>query len=145
MTLNRTIEWQGQTYDIGVRVNADVKSLIFSPGYQYDFFRKKQGWLVLLVDCNLAYTKANLKTTGAVSGGGTATTESNGSLFAPLPALGPNFEWYPIPDNKRFYIDGAFTGMTFFGYGNFMSGNAVARSLCRSIGTRAPDIYGAAD
>ena len=44
-TLTRTIDWQGQTYDIGARVNADIKSLFFSVGYHYDFFRKKQGWL----------------------------------------------------------------------------------------------------
>jgi hypothetical protein len=46
-------------------------------------------------------------------------------LFAPLPAVGPDFKWYPIPDNSRFYIEGAFTGMSFFGYGNFLSSNAV--------------------
>ncbi len=124
-TLTREIIWQGQTYDVGTRVNADINSLIFSPGYQWDFFRKQQGWLGLMVDCNLAYTEASLKATGTVSGGGTATTQSSGSLFAPLPAVGPVFKWYPIPDNSRFYLDGAFTGMTFFGYGNFLSGNAV--------------------
>jgi len=127
-TLARTIEWQGQTYDIGARVNADIKSLIFTPGYQWDFLRKKSGWLALLVNCNLADTTATLKLSGSVSGGGTgasASQQSSGSLFAPLPAVGPSFQWYPIPDNSRLYIDGSFTGMSFFGYGNFMSGNAV--------------------
>ena len=125
-TLTRTLEWQGQTYDIGAKVSADVKSVILSPAYQWDFFRKKQGWLGLLVDCNLAWTEATLKTAGSVSGVGTAATQSSGSLFAPLPAVGPVFKWYPIKDNGRFYVDGSFTGMSFFGYGNFMSGNAVA-------------------
>ncbi|HTZ32061.1 MAG TPA: hypothetical protein VMH31_06370 [Methylomirabilota bacterium] len=127
-TLTRTIEWQGQTYDVGARVNAEIRSLIFAPGYQWDFLRRKSGWLGLLVNCNLASTDAKLKVEGSVAGGGTGgsvTQQSRGSLFAPLPAIGPTFQWYPIPDNGRFYIDGSFTGMSFFGYGNFMSGNAI--------------------
>jgi hypothetical protein len=108
-TLMRTVIWQGQTYDIGAQVNADIKSLFFAPGYQYDFFRKKQGWLGLLVNCNLAYTEASLKATGSVSGVGTAGVHSSGSRFAPLPAIGPDFRWCPIPDNGRFYLDGMFT------------------------------------
>jgi hypothetical protein len=125
-TLTRTIDWQGQTYDIGARVNADIKSLFFSVGYHYDFFRKKQGWLGVVANLNMADTEATLKATGSVSGAGTVRAQSSGSLFAPLPAIGPDFRWYPIPDNGRFYLEGAFTGMSFFGYGNFISGNAVA-------------------
>ena len=128
-TINRTISWQGQTYNVGAQVNADIKSLLFTPGYQYDFFRLKQVWLALLVDCNLAYTSATLKLSGRASGAGgvtSGTASASGSIFAPLPAVGPTFRWYPIPDSSRFYLDGILTGMSFFGYGNFVSGNAVA-------------------
>lgn len=124
-TLTRTITWQGQTYDVGARVDADIKSLIFTPGYQWDFLRRDSGWLALGVNCNLANTDASLKVSGSVSGVGSASQSSSGSRFAPLPAVGPAFKWYPIPDNGRFYIDGAFTGMSFFGYGNFFSSNAT--------------------
>jgi hypothetical protein len=86
-TLSRTIDWQGQTYDIGARVEASVKSLIFSPGYEYDFFRCKAGYLGVLVNANLAYTDAKLKASINWGHG----TESDGSLFAPLPAVGPTF------------------------------------------------------
>jgi hypothetical protein len=124
-TLTRTIIWQGQTYDLGAQVNADIKSLIFTLGYQYDFFRKRQGSLGLLVNVNLAYTNARLKLAGSSSGGGSGSVASEGSLFAPLPAIGPTFRWYPIPDSSRLYVDGALTGMSFFGYGNFISANAT--------------------
>ncbi|HTP67922.1 MAG TPA: hypothetical protein VMJ35_03390 [Dongiaceae bacterium] len=124
-TITRTITWQGQTYDVGARVNADIKSLFFTPGYQWDILRRKSGFLGLLVNCNLASTDATLKVTGTASGAGSASQSSSGSLFVPLPAVGPDFKWYPIPDNGRFYLDGAFTGMSFFGYGNFLSSNAV--------------------
>jgi hypothetical protein len=120
-TLSRTIDWQGQTYDLGARVDADVKSLIFSPGYEYDFFRRKTGYLGVLVNANLAYTDAKLK----ASTTGDSNAQSDGSLFAPLPAVGPTFRWYPIPNSGRLYLDGTLTGMSFFGYGNFVAGNAV--------------------
>lgn len=119
-TLNRTVEWQGQTYEIGGRVEARIKSLVFSPGYEYDIFRRRSGYLGLLINANLVYTDAKLKgtTTGGVTG------QSDGSLLAPLPAIGPIFRWYPIRNSGRFYLDGTLTGMSFFGYGNFVSGGA---------------------
>jgi len=127
-TLTRTITWQGQTYDLGAQVNANIQSLIFTPGYEYDFFRKRQGFLGLLVNINLANTDARLKLSGAVSGGGgsgSGSVSSDGSIFAPLPAIGPTFRWYPISNSGRLYLDGALTGMSFFGYGNFISANAT--------------------
>lgn len=120
-TLNRTIEWQGQTYDIGARVQADIKTLVFSPGYEYDFFRRHSGYLGILINANLLYTDAKLK--AATIGG--VSRQSDGSLFAPLPAIGPVFRWYPIPNSGRFYLDGTLVGMSFFGYGNFVSGGAL--------------------
>jgi len=125
-TLDRTITWQGQTFNVGAKVEAHVGSLVFTPAYQYDFFRRQHGWLGLLVNVNLAYTDARLKTTGTVSGGSgsvTGSASANGSIFAPLPAIGPVFRWYPLPGSNRFYVDGGLTGMTFFGYGNFVSAN----------------------
>ena len=127
-TINRTIEWQGQTFDAGGSVQSTISSLVFTPGYQWDFLRRRTFWVGLLVNVNLVYTDAKLKATGKLtgsSGSTTATTQADGSLFAPLPALGPDFRWYPIPSSSRFYVDGGMTGMSFFGYGNFVSANAV--------------------
>lgn len=120
-TLNRTIQWQGQTFDIGAHVEANIKSLIFTPGYEYDFFRRRSGYLGVLVNANLIYTDAKLK--AATTGG--AAAQADGSIFAPLPAIGPVFRWYPIPTSGRFYLDGTLVGMSFFGYGNFVSGGAM--------------------
>jgi hypothetical protein len=126
-TINRTIDWQGQTFNAGARVESHIQSLIFTPGYQFDFIRRQSIWLGLLVNVNLVYTDAKLKASGAVSGGGSASgsAQADGSLFAPLPAIGPDFRWYPVPNSSRFYLEGALTGMSFFGYGNFVSANAV--------------------
>ena len=127
-TINRTIDWQGQTFNASTSVESTVRSLIFTPGYQWDFLRRRSVWLGLLVNVNLAYTDAKLKATAALTGSGgsaTETKQADGSLLAPLPALGPDFRWYPIPSSGRFYLEGALTGMSFFGYGNFISGNAT--------------------
>ena len=127
-TISRTIDWQGTTFDVGASVESTIRSLIFTPGYQWDLLRRHSFWLGLLVNLNLAHTDAKLKTTATLTGGGssaTAGTQADGSLFAPLPALGPDFRWYPIPSSGRFYLEGALTGMSFFGYGNFVSGNAA--------------------
>ena len=115
----------GQTFDVGSRVEASIKSLIFSPGYEYDFFRRKAGFLGLLVNANLAYTDAKLKASRTTSAGGSGSVQADGSLFAPLPSIGPTFRWYAIPNSSRFYLDGTLTGMSFFGYGNFVSANAI--------------------
>jgi hypothetical protein len=127
-TITRAVAWQGQTFNLGSKVQSDIESLIFTPAYQWDFLRRESFWLGLLVNVNLAYTDAKLKAVASVSSGSGATTTSrqaDGSLFAPLPSIGPHFRWYPVPRSVRLYLDGTLTGMSFFGYGNFVSGNAV--------------------
>jgi hypothetical protein len=105
-TLTRTIVWQGQTYDVGARVEANIESLILTPGYQWDFLRRRSGWLGLLVNCNLAYTQAKLKLAASVSGGGTggsATTQSSGCCLRHYP------RWDRTSSGTRSRITAVFT------------------------------------
>jgi hypothetical protein len=127
-TIQRSIEWQGETYDLGASVKAHVGSFILTPGYEYDFFRRRTWSLGLLVNANLIYTDASLRLTAAASGGGgsgSTSKERTGRLFAPLPAVGPSFRWYPVPKWGPWYIDGNVTAMSFFGYGNFYAANGT--------------------
>ena len=120
VTLNRTIMFQGETYDIGTRVSADLRSFSFAPGYQWDFIRRNWGYVALATQINLLDTKASI--TGQVSvNDQTATRTASGSLFAPLPVLGPRARWYPVPHSSRIALDGLVQGMYFFGYGDFYS------------------------
>jgi hypothetical protein len=119
-TLSRTIEFQGQTFDLGTQASARIKSFNFAPGYQYDIIRRNHGFLGLEVDFNLLDTSAKLTGTGTVNGQ-TATRTASKSFFAPLPAVGPVFRWYPLRNSNRLSLDGSFRGMPFFGYGNFLS------------------------
>jgi len=120
VTLGRTIEFNGQTYDVGAVVDANIKTLSFAPGYQYDIFRRNTWYLAIATQCNLLRTSAKLSAVGTV-GGQSASTTASGSFFAPLPIFGPRAEWYPVRNSDRFYLIGAAQGMYFFGYGDFVS------------------------
>ena len=56
-TLNRTIMFQGETYDTGTRVSVDLRSFSFAPGYQWDFIRRDWGYVALATQINLLATK----------------------------------------------------------------------------------------
>jgi hypothetical protein len=118
-TLNRTIEFQGITYGVGASVAADIKALAFAPGYQYDIVRRNRIVFSIATQVYLMKTSADLTGTATVNGKSEVRTAS-GSIFAPLPVLGPRVRWYPL-HSGRFALDGAFQGMSFFGYGHFIS------------------------
>lgn len=119
-TLSRTINFQGQTFDIGTEATGKIRSLNFVPGYQYDFLRRDHGFLGLEVDINLLDTYGSINGTGTVNGV-TAPRSASKSFFAPLPAIGPVFRWYPLQDSSRLSLEGSLRGMSFFGYGNFVA------------------------
>lgn len=118
-TLTRDITFQGVTYHLGATVTNNLSSLAFAPGYQWDFIRRRQGYVALAASVNLLDTTASLTGTGTVNGV-SATRTASASLLAPLPVLGPKVRWYPIHDSSRFSLDGSIQGMYFFGYGNFV-------------------------
>jgi hypothetical protein len=118
-TLQRTVTFQGQTYNVGTAVSSDIKSLSFAPGYQWDFFRRNHGYVALATQFYLLKSEATLK--GAVLANGQLQTRTaSGSFLAPLPTIGPRARWYPR-DSERFAIEGFVQGMYFFGYGDFYS------------------------
>jgi hypothetical protein len=119
-TLTHQIEFQGVTYNIGTQITADIRSLSFSPGYQYDFLKRKQGYLGIRTEITLIDTKASLAGTVAVNGT-SSTRSASGEIFAVMPILGPQGRWYPMHNSNRISLDGTVEGMYFFGYGYFLS------------------------
>jgi hypothetical protein len=119
VTLNRTIDFQGETFNFGAVVSARLRNLTFSPGYQYDIIRRDHGYLGVEIDFNLLDTEATLKAAASVNGLGSSQSASK-SFFAPLPAFGPTARWYPLHNSNRLSLEGAFSGMSFFGYGSFL-------------------------
>ena len=117
--LSRDITFRGVTYHLGATVTAEINSLAFAPGYQWDFIRRRQGYLALATSFNLLNTEAKLTGVGTVDNVSATRTASN-TVLAPLPVLGMKGRWYPIHDSSRFSLDGGLKGMYFFGYGNFV-------------------------
>ena len=124
VTLARTITYQGNVYAVGTRASADLQALSFSPGYQWDFFRRDHGYVALDVQLYLLDTQGSVTGTVVVNNQAAIRT-SSASFFAPLPVLGPRARWYPLHDSDRLAFDGFVQGMYFGGYGDFISTRAA--------------------
>jgi hypothetical protein len=136
-TMTRDITFQGVTYHTGASVTADLNSLTFTPGYQYDIIRRRQGYLGLNVSIHLLDTEAKLAGIGTVNNV-VATRTASASEFAALPVIGPTGRWYPIRDSSRLSLAGGFEGMYFFGYGNFIySQGTVQVALYKTLNFKA--------
>jgi len=122
--ITRQIEFQGVTYDVGTQVTADINTFSAAPGYQYDFIRRDRGYLGGAVQINLVNTTSSLKGVGTINGV-TGERTASGSIFAPLPIIGPIGRWYPLHDSDRLAFDGYVQGMYFFGYGDFISARGL--------------------
>ena len=125
VTLSRTINFQGNTYNVGTTASAEVNSFAFAPGYQWDFIRRHWGFVGLPVQFYMLDTSASV--TGEVTvNDQTVSRKSSASFFAPLPVIGLRSRWYPMHDSDRLALDGTFQGMYFFGYGDFYAARATA-------------------
>lgn len=122
VTLNRTVVFQGQTFNVGLVTKANLSAPMFSPGYQYDIIRRKRGHLGIGVQINLFDTSASLNAAAQVTGDGVhhAAVSSKGSLLAPIPVAGPQFRYY-LTNSPKIFVEGNLYGMYLFGYGNFVS------------------------
>lgn len=119
--LDRTITYQGQTYNVGATVNADLKANLYAPGYQYDIIRRRRGHIGVGVQIDLFDAKASLSAKAQITGGGIQPAASgSASLLAPIPVAGPQWRFY-LTNSSRLFIEGNLYGMYLFGYGNFLS------------------------
>lgn len=118
--LERTIEFQGQTFNAGATVNAQLNAPEIAPGYQYDIIRRKRGHLGVGVQIDLFNVSSSISATAQVTGDGVhqAAAVAKGSLLAPIPVAGPDFRFY-LTDSPRLFVEGQVNGMYFFGYGDF--------------------------
>ena len=120
---NRTIVYQGQTFNGGVTATGSLQLNAYAPGYQYDIVRRKRGHLGVAVQLNIFDTKGTVNAVAQVSSTGTQQVAAfaSGSLRAPIPVAGPDVRFYIIPNSSRLFVTGNLLGMYFFGYGNFIS------------------------
>lgn len=123
VALNRTITFQGQTFQAGLTVRGNLDSPMYGFGYQYDIIRRSRGHLGLAVQFNAFKSHASISAAAQVTGSGVhqqQAVSASGSLVAPLPVAGPEFRFY-LTNSPRLYVEGNVYGMYFFGYGNYVS------------------------
>lgn len=120
--IDRTVHYQGQTYNVGAAINANLKANLYAPGYQYDIIRRRRGHLGVGVQIDLFDTKASLAAKAQVIGGGILQPAAYGSasLLAPIPVAGPQWRLY-LTNSSRVFVEGNLYGMYLFGYGDFLS------------------------
>jgi len=121
-TLNRTIVFRGQTFNVGAVTKGELTSIMYAPGYQYDIIRRKRGHLGIAVQLNLFDSTGKLTAAAQVTGGGVqqGAISASSSLLAPIPVAGPEFRLY-LTNSPRLFVEGNIYGMYLFGYGNYYS------------------------
>jgi hypothetical protein len=120
--LNRTIVYQGQTFNVGIQAKGTLEIPVYVIGYQYDILRRRRGHLGISVQANLFDARASIEAAAQVVGSVTQKAVSaTNSLLAPIPVAGPDFRLY-LTNSPRLFLEGHVYGMYFFGYGNFVSG-----------------------
>jgi len=129
VTLDRTIIFQGVTYEAGATISTSLHSTLWTPGYRYDIIRRNHGAVGIDAYMYLIDTSASINGTATISSSEgesqTATVKASGSLLAPIPVFGPSFYWYPMKESPKLTLEGNILGMYLFGYGNFMSTHAT--------------------
>jgi hypothetical protein len=140
VVLNRTVVFQGQTFQAGLAVRGNLDSPMYGFGYQYDIIRRTRGHLGLAVQFNAFNSHASISAAAQVTGNGVhqQAVSASGSLIVPLPVAGPEFRFY-LTDSPRLYVEGNVYGMYFFGYGNYVSsygllGFSINRHLSLNAG-----------
>lgn len=136
IVLDRTIVFQGQTFNAGLTTNGSLDSVLVAPGYQYDILRRRRGHLGIAVQVDIFNTTGKLSAAEQTNNGTQhAAVSASASLLAPIPVAGPDFRLYLT---NRVFVDGNVMGMYLFGYGNFVSTvDTLGVTLTKHIAARA--------
>jgi hypothetical protein len=109
-TVNRSIEYRGQTFNVSETVRSSATLDYLFAGYQYDVLSSPKGHLGFSVG------GAYLSATGNLSA---AQQTASKSQTIGLPLAGVDFRFFPIPHHKTFDIEGGIRGMAFGDYGYY--------------------------
>ena len=111
-TVNRTITYRGQTFNVSQTVQSSATLDYFFAGYQYDVLSGPRGHLGFSVG------GAYLNATGNLSAVQTQTAASKSQTIG-LPLAGVDFRVFPISHHKFFDLEGGIRGMAFGDYGYY--------------------------
>jgi len=140
VVLDRTVVFNGKSFEAGLSVQANLRSPMYGLGYQYDLIRRRRGHIGVALQFNTFDSHASIKAAAQVTADGVhhASVYAADSLVAPIPVAGPQFRFY-LTNSPRVFVEGEVYGMYFFGYGNYLSsfgtlGITVTRRLSANAG-----------
>lgn len=96
-TLNRSIDFNGQRYQVGLPVNSALDWKLYRFGYEYDFIRKDSGFGGFIAEVKYTDVKVSLAS---------PVISEFAEAHAPIPALGGIGRYYFVP---QFAVTGEFT------------------------------------
>jgi hypothetical protein len=112
-TVNRTIVYRGQTFNVNETVRSSADLNYFFAGYQYDVLSGRMGHLGFSVG------GAYLGTTGIITEVEGGTTASKTEIIG-LPLAGAEGRIFPIRGHKVLTIQGDVRGMGVGAYGHYL-------------------------
>lgn len=139
VVLDRTIVFNGKTFDAGLSVDGNLRSPMYGLGYQYDIIRRRRGHLGVGLRFNVFDSHASINAAAQITSDGVhhASVYASDSLVAPIPVAGPEFRLY-LTNSPRVFVEGEIYGMYFFGYGNYLSSDGtLGVSLTRRFSVTA--------
>jgi hypothetical protein len=113
-TLTRTIEFNGQTYTAGTRVQSKLDLKMFKGGYEYDLIASRLGFLGFTLDVLLADTFVQLKAPDLA-------VDEKYDATVPVPMIGLSGRVIPI---KWVSLTGKISGLPMGGYGYILDAEA---------------------
>ena len=127
-TLLVQVNFQGNTYTAGTSVATKLRSFTYAPGYRYDFLKREQGHLGLVVQVHLISLRGSIQAMAQVSGpngSSSAAYVASASKFLLLPVIGLDGKLFLIPGSDRLFVAAYGQGLPFFGYGNYVAGQGT--------------------
>jgi len=115
--LQRTIVYQGRTFDISDRVTSSADLDYFYGGYEFDLISRPAGHLG--IEAGGAYFSAS----GTITSQTTGITASR-SETAGMPLAGVAFRAFPIHGRFDVEVNGEVKGMNFGGFGHYVQAAA---------------------
>jgi hypothetical protein len=93
-TFDRDIEWGGDIYPVGAKVDAEFSFTVIEVAYEYSFMRRDNFELDASIGLHYTDLSSSLKATAEASGGTlTGDISNSASVAAPLPVIGLRGIW----------------------------------------------------
>jgi len=107
-TIDREIEWGGETFPVSTRVKGDLDYQIYELSYEYAFLRRETYELSASIGAYYVSLDSKLSATITSDGGTTERDVSrDGSFDVPLPVLGLRAQWV-LPYQLSFDLSGQY-------------------------------------